>query len=121
MTDSNSNASGSDNSGLVAQALLLTDPDLAGSLTGANNYKSELLEQGARVALFRAYEKGDHRAVVTTQMKNMLRLPEDNSGISDFNDNYCKIVVDKMASRLHISEINIPDGEEEAVKTWLTD
>jgi len=99
----------SDNSGLIVSALLQTDPILALSLDAENAYKAAIVEQGARVALYRNYERGDHRAVITTQMRKMLRLAEDNSGMVDFNGNYCGIVIDKMAGRLNVSEITTGD------------
>lgn len=109
-----------DNSRLVANALLKTDPDLAGSFSNSEAYAAELTEQGARVSLFRDYEKGAHRSTITDQMRAMLRLPEDDSGISDFTDNYCKIIIDKMAGRIHVPEITLPEFEEdETAKAWL--
>lgn len=106
-----------DNSYLVAAALQATDPDLATSVDAPNTWVKELAEQGARVTLYRQYEEGEHRSGITTQMRNMLRLPEDNTGIDDFNDNYCRIIVDKMASRLQVSEIT--SGDPNIDKTWL--
>ncbi|HEY6019124.1 MAG TPA: phage portal protein, partial [Candidatus Paceibacterota bacterium] len=99
----------SDNSGLIADALLKSNPALALSMDASNAFKAEVLEHGARVALYRDYERGDHRASVTDQMKKMLRIKDDDSGMVDFNGNYCGIVVDKMAGRLHVSEITTKD------------
>jgi hypothetical protein len=108
----------SDNSGLISDALTKSNPALALSVDAANAYKSEVKQQGARVALFRDYERGDHRAGITDQMKKMLRLPTDDSGITDFNGNYCNIVIDKMASRLKVSEVTT--GNDPVDKDWLT-
>ena len=107
----------SDNSGLVASALQKSNPALALTMDAANSFKAEVVEHGARVTLYRNYERGDHRAVITTQMRKMLRLTEDKSGMVDFNGNYCGIVVDKMAGRLHVNEITT--GDEATDKDWL--
>ena len=107
----------SDNSGLIANALLKSNPALALSMDAANTWKAEVLEQGARVDLYRDYERGDHRAVITNQMRKMLRLNDDSSGINDFNGNYCGIVIDKMAGRLHINEITTGDASID--ENWL--
>lgn len=107
----------SDNSGLVASALQKSNPALALTMDAANSFKAEVVEHGARVTLYRNYERGDHRAVITTQMRKMLRLTEDKSGMVDFNGNYCGIVVDKMAGRLHVNEITT--GDEATDKSWL--
>lgn len=98
-----------DNSMLIANALYKSNPALAATLDYQNAFRDWVKEQGARVDLYRDYERGDHRAVITTQMRKMLRLETDDSGIEDFNGNYCGIVIDKMAGRLHVSEITTKD------------
>ena len=107
----------SDNSGLITSALLKTDPLLAASIDAANSWKSAITKRGARVRLYRNYERGDHRANITTQMRNLLRLTKDTAGLEDFNDNYCRVIVDKMASRLHVSNIDAGDTADD----WLAD
>lgn len=107
----------SENSGLIASALQKSNPALALTMDVANSFKAEILEQGARVDLYRDYERGDHRAVITDQMRKMLRLPTENSGIQDFNGNYCGIVVDKMAGRLHVTEVTT--GDPATDNDWL--
>lgn len=107
----------SDNSRLVLSALRETNPELADSISVGDSWKDELLEQGARVTLYRQYEEGDHRSGITEQMRKMLRLEPDNSGIDDFNDNYCRIIVDKMAGRLQVS--NISTGNDSDDNSWL--
>lgn len=108
----------STNEGLIGDALYKSNPPLATAMDWANAFKADIKEHGAKVALYRQYERGEHRAVITTQMRKMLRLTEDDSGIQDFNGNYCGIVVDKMAGRLHVSEITT--GNEAVDKDWLT-
>lgn len=99
----------SDNSGLIIDALLKTNPGLAAEIN-STAYKADLAQQGARVDLFRDYERGDHRAVVTDQMRNMLRLPADNTGIADLNNNYMRLIIDKMAGRIRVNNISIGHG-----------
>jgi hypothetical protein len=109
----------SDNSGLIASALERSNPALALSADASNSFKEYVRQQGARVDKFRRYERGDHDAVITDQMRKMLRLnAADASGIVDFNGNYCGIVIDKMAGRLHVSEITT--GNDTVDKEWLT-
>lgn len=113
------------NSRLIANALLKSNPELAATMDAANSFRAWVQERGARVALYRDYERGDHRAVITDQMRKMLRLTEDDSGLTDFNGNYCALVIDKMAGRLHVSEVAIgkpkEDGKEDTAQVWLTD
>lgn len=104
-----------DNSGLIVDALLKTDAALYRSVDAANSWKAAIRKRGARVALYRDYERGDHRAVITKQMRKLLRLNSDDAEITDFNDNYCRIVIDKMAGRLFISNISIDEPAQE----WL--
>ena len=108
----------SENSGLIADALYKSNITLAVSLDYANSFKDGIAEQGARVALYRDYERGDHRAVITTQMRKMLRLEQEDSGINDFNGNYCGIVIDKMAGRLNVMEVTTKDSDID--DNWLT-
>lgn len=106
-----------DNSGLIADALRKTQPILYLSMDTNGSFKSWIKSCGAKVSLYRDYERGDHRASITTQMKKMLRLNDDDSGMVDFNDNYMQIVVDKMAGRLRVNEITL--GDETQDKGWL--
>lgn len=106
------------NEGLISSALYKSNPVLAASLDWANAFKAEIKEHGARVALYRDYERGEHRAVITNQMRKMLRLTEDDSGLVDFNGNYCGIIIDKMAGRLFVSEVTTGDATTD--DEWLS-
>lgn len=108
----------SENSGLIASALEKSNPELYLSMGAGDVFRTYVKQQGARVALYRDYERGDHRAVITNQMRKLLRLTEDDSGMVDFNGNYCGIVIDKMAGRLHVSEITT--GDIKIDEEWLT-
>jgi hypothetical protein len=105
------------NSGLIADALLQTDPKLYASIDGGNSWKSSITQRGARVKLYRDYERGDHRADMTDQMRAMLRLRTDDAGLNDFNDNYCRIVIDKMAGR--VSAEGIKTDSTQIDEKWL--
>ncbi|MFA5716043.1 MAG: hypothetical protein WC998_09895, partial [Candidatus Paceibacterota bacterium] len=107
----------SENSRLISDALLKTNPALYANIDGGNSWLAAIMQRGARVSLYRNYEKGDHRADMTTQMRSMLRLTDDSAGLKDFNDNYCKIVIDKMAGRVSVSEIS--SGDESIDSNWL--
>jgi len=94
-----------DNSGIVASALYQTDPALYAAVDGANSWKQGVKARGARVNKYRRYERGDHDAVITDQMRSMLRLEKDDAGLNALNINYMRIIVDKMAGRLRVSEV----------------
>ena len=104
------------NEGLISAALLKTDPKLYQSIDGGNSFQSGVRKRGARVAKYRRYVGGEHDASLTDQMKKMLRLKTDDAGLSDFNLNYMGVVVDKMAGRLNVSEIeNVVDKKEPGI------
>lgn len=109
----------SDNSGLIADALAKTQPVLSLSIDVEDAWKDWIKSSGAKVSLYRDYERGDHRSSITEQMRKMLRLPKDDSGLNDFNDNYCQIVVDKFAGRLHVSEITFGKDNKAVDDNWL--
>lgn len=94
-----------DNSALIVDALERTNPQLAQSIDAINSWQTAIRVRGARVAKYRRYERGNHDANLTDQMQAMLRLDDDNAELKEFNDNYMRIVVDKMAGRLHVSSI----------------
>jgi hypothetical protein len=100
-----------DNSNLIINALIKTDPALAEDIDAMTSWAETLLVRGARVAKFRRYERGEHDHAITAQMAKMLRLSTDDSDMSAFALNYCRIVIDKMSSRLRVSEIttDIPE------------
>ena len=104
-----------DNSNLIVDALQKTDPALAQAIDADNSWKAAIKKRGARVKLYRQYERGEHKATITKQMRNILRLVEDDTGLTDYNVNYMRIIVDKLASRLHVS--NIAAGDD--AKEWM--
>lgn len=106
-----------ENSLLIVNALFQTDENLSRAIDGRNSWWTSISRRGARVRLYRDYERGDHRADMTEQMRKMLRLRSDVAGLNDFNDNYMRIVIDMMAGRVAVSEISTDD--ETADKNWL--
>lgn len=108
----------SDNSGLLRNALLTTDPELNKKVDGQISWWNAIRTRGARTNLYRAYERGDHRANLSDQMRAMLRLHADDSMMNEFCLNYCSMIIDKMTARLEVNEITTTD---EAIdKNWLT-
>lgn len=110
-----------DNSGLIISALENTNPGLAQSIDASNSWKATILKRGARVRKYRRYERGDHDADITDQMKAMLRLKTDDADLEDLNDNYMRIVIDKMAGRLMVTTVT-PGGaseDNEQASTWI--
>ena len=93
-----------DNSKLLSSVLYKTDPELFTKVDGQNTWRSGIATRGDRVARYRRYERGEHDSALTEQMRKMLRLSSDNP-LTDFNINYCRIVIDKMVSRLRVAEI----------------
>lgn len=100
-----------DNSGMIVDALRKTDPALFAAVDGLNSWKNSVRVRGARVAKYRRYERGEHDAVITEQMRNMLRLTADDAALNALNSNYMRIIVDKMAARLRVSEITSKDND----------
>jgi hypothetical protein len=107
----------SDNSKLIVSALLKTDEALSQKIDGPNSWAQAVAKRGARVKLYRQYDEGEHRSVLTDQMRNLLHLKVGPDKITEFNDNYCGIVLDKMAGRVTVSEIST--GEDTIDQKWL--
>lgn len=68
-----------------------------------DEWSIEMYDWGERVRLFRDYYDGNHRARLTENMKNMLRVT--GSQYDQFNENYCPLVVDTFADRLIADDI----------------
>lgn len=83
----------------------------------ANAWASDAEQRAEKVSLFRQYTEGDHRAKLTTEMANLLRVNKNNS-MTQFNANHMGIIVDTMADRLHVEKVSAQD---ETVTAWATD
>lgn len=106
-----------DNSGLISSALYQTDPQLYQAIDGGISWREAIKQRGARVDKYRRYERGQHDSSLTTQMRKMLRLSTEGQTY-DFNVNYCRIVIDKMASRLRVSEITTMNPQQDE---WINE
>lgn len=114
-----SNKTEIDNSNLISSALQKTAPSLYLSVDGGDSWREGIAKRGARVKKYRSYERGDHDSDLTAQMRKMLRInTSDTAELKEFNVNYCRIVVDKMAGRLHVSEIAAKD---DTVDKWIAE
>jgi len=78
------------------------------------NWVTEVTERGEAVALWREYERGEHRAEMTTEMRQMLRIADSRAG-RQFNANYCDMVIQSMADRLTVIGI---EGDNDAATAW---
>ena len=71
---------------------------------------------GEKVALFREYADGQHRAKLSTEMKQMLRIdPADDS--SPFAINHMDNLIQTVADRLNLTGIK---GSDDASTKWIT-
>ena len=111
MTDAN-------NSGLIVDALLHTNPQLYSAIDAPNSWKASLIKRGARIKKYRRYEEGDHDAEMTLQMERMLRLRKDDADLNDLNVNYIRVVVDKMASRLYVNGVY---DDDDTAQEWINE
>lgn len=75
-------------------------------------WQDDIRTWGEQVALYREYERGDHRADMTPEMRRMLRIADNRSDA--FNANYCELVVSAMADRLEVERIEAVGGEDAA-------
>jgi len=107
----------SENSGLIIDALLKTDPLLAKSIDAGNSWKAALIKNGARTKLFREYERGDHRAKVTDAMLAMLRVKVGDDKMNDFAINQCEAVIEKESALIYVSSFTVDN----AAKDWLSE
>lgn len=104
------------NEQIIVDALRQTDEALYMAVDGGDAWRAAIKKRGARVKLFRNYERGDHRSNLTTQQRKLLNILQDDAELNESNANYCSIVVDAMAGRLHVSEITTGD---EIVEEWI--
>ena len=106
-----------DNSMLIANALEKTGPQLFNRVDGSRSWRYHLQKKGSSVAMYRRYEAGNHDSSLTEQMRKMLRIKSDTP-LGEFSLNYCRIVIDKMVSRLRVAEIRTDVGDS---STFISD
>ena len=105
-----------DNSQFLKAILIKTAPELAKQID-AEWVAEQWKIRGARTAKYRRYSSGDHDAHISEQSRKMHNLQEaGDDKLEEWAMNYISIVIDKMASRLHVSDFNL--GTDEANK-WL--
>lgn len=109
----------SDNSNLIVDVLTKTDRGLAMAVDAGGSFKDFLVLRGARTMRFREYERGDHEANMTAQIKKILRLDDpDTAQLEELANNYCRIIVDKMAGRIKVSGIKT---DNDAGTAWVAE
>jgi len=100
------------NTSLVIDALRRTNPALYLSIGGNSSYSAALTKRGARVSKYRRYERGDHDSNLTVQQRNLLNIVADDAELNEASANYCSVIVDMMAGRLAVTEINSKNDED---------
>jgi len=70
-----------------------------------------------KVQLFRDYFDGKHRAKLTDEMANALRINQKNS-LEHFNINHVAVIIQKMVDRLSVDRV---DSDSEAGKQWAAE
>lgn len=85
-----------------------------------STWATDMEAQAKLVKLYREYTDGDHRAKMTIEMKEMLRISGDYT--DQMNLNYCDMVVQAQAERLIVTSIeadNTPATEwGQEVRNW---
>lgn len=86
------------------------------------SWKTDTEERAAKVALFRNYVDGDHRANLTDEMRKQLRI-ENKTGdtqhspsLTELNANHCDVIVETMADRLEVTAI---DADNKPAQDWI--
>lgn len=77
------------------------------------NWHTEMDDWADKVALYRDYAEGNHRAKMTSQMRAMLRITGDAT--DQMNANYCDMIIQAMADRLKVQRI---EGMSDSATTW---
>jgi hypothetical protein len=89
--------------------------DIQAKLKGLvrQTWAADVQEWGERVALYRQYAAGEHRARLTENMRTMLRVSDVRT--DRFNANYCGLVSQAMSDRLVVTAI---EGGEPKATEW---
>lgn len=81
-----------------------------------STWVADVTAWGELVALYREYAEGNHRAKLTQEMREMLRISDGRN--DQFTLNYCDMVVQTMADRLRVASV---DGDNDAATRWAAD
>ena len=97
--------------------LFQKDTSLVGRMTW-DAWRAETSERASRVDLYRDYMAGEHRAKLTAEMREMLRLdgPHAVEDVSPFNLNHCDNIVQKLVDRLEVTAIK---ADTDAGSAWV--
>lgn len=93
----------------------------------SSDWAKETGKAAELVALFREYYDGQHRLKLTVEMQKMMQI--DDVRLDRYNANYCQMVIQAMADRLKVEDIDHsqnplsnPDGTDvDPAKAWLDD
>jgi len=85
--------------------------------TSLSNWVSEQDTRGQLVMLFRQYADGEHRANLTTEMRQLLRLG-DTGILNRLNNNYMDIIIQTMVNRLQVTAI---EADNKNATQWAED
>jgi len=89
--------------------------ELIAMMLGLNTtWVTDVNTWGARVLLYRQYAEGNHRANLSDNMRQMLRI----TGDTEYNINYCNTIVQTMVNRLVVAGIDA-EASTEWVKAML--
>lgn len=77
------------------------------------SWASEMHTRGQKVAKYRRYYDGEHEMTLTSEMKQMFRISDDQA--EEFNDNYCQMIVDKKVDRMTVSAVS---ADNDQGSTW---
>ena len=85
-------------------------------LTG-DAWEGEQTARAARVAMRRAYYRGEHVVNISSEMKAILGIKSETYRMAD---NYCDLIVDSIADRLIVERLEVEQAQGAAgVDEWL--
>ena len=100
-----------DNSGLLKEALIKTDKELARRID-AEWIADQWRKRGKQVALYQRYYMGDHDSTITPQQRKMHNLSDNSSaGIREWAANFMPLIVDTPVSRVELESVVLGSDE----------
>ena len=79
-----------------------------------DGWLAEVEARAEKIALFRAYQDGDHRANLTPEMKALLRVSDGT--LTELNGNYIDLIVQTMGDRASVSAI---EADNNLANKWI--
>lgn len=89
---------------------------MAAGMVLPQTWISDIEQWGQNVALYREYAEGNHRAKLTKEMREMLRISDARN--DQFSLNYCDLVVQRMNDRLVVTGV---EGDGDDASAWSAD